>query len=51
MDAGRVHAVIGPNGAGKAILFNLITSLYWPSTADIRLGGALRFACAPWHWP
>src|SRR5579883_735273 len=35
----EIVSVIGPNGAGKTTVFNLITSIYRPSSGDILLGG------------
>ncbi len=37
IEPGTIHSVIGPNGAGKTTLFNLITSLYTPTTGSVYL--------------
>ena len=32
---GEIHGLIGPNGAGKTTMFNLITSMFPPTTGEI----------------
>ncbi len=32
---GEIHGLIGPNGAGKTTMFNLITSMFSPTTGEI----------------
>jgi len=39
--AGAIHGVIGPNGAGKTTLFNLITSMFAPSTGRVSFDGSV----------
>lgn len=43
----EIVSVIGPNGAGKTTVFNLITSIYRPTTGEIRLGGSSIVGITP----
>ena len=35
----QIYGLIGPNGAGKTTVFNLLTSVYQPTTGSFRLNG------------
>jgi len=39
VDIRTVHGVVGPNGAGKTTLFNIITSVFPPSSGEVRFEG------------
>ena len=39
VNAGTVHGVIGPNGAGKTTLFNVITSVFPPTSGQVLFEG------------
>jgi branched-chain amino acid transport system ATP-binding protein len=39
IEEGELLGLIGPNGAGKTTIFNLITSIYKPTTGKIIFGG------------
>lgn len=43
----EIVSVIGPNGAGKTTVFNLITSIYRPTSGDIRLAGSSIVGITP----
>ncbi|HLI08104.1 MAG TPA: ABC transporter ATP-binding protein [Ktedonobacteraceae bacterium] len=43
----EIVSIIGPNGAGKTTVFNLITSIYRPTSGDIRLGGRSIVGISP----
>src|SRR6185503_6502751 len=36
---GEIYGLIGPNGAGKTTIFNLLTSVYEPTSGDIHFEG------------
>jgi branched-chain amino acid transport system ATP-binding protein len=39
VDEGEIVSIIGPNGAGKTTAFNLITSIYPPTTGTVSFAG------------
>ncbi|MFB6468335.1 ABC transporter ATP-binding protein [Cytobacillus sp. Hz8] len=39
INKGEIFGLIGPNGAGKTTMFNLITSIFPPSSGEILLSG------------
>lgn len=39
VEPGELRAVIGPNGAGKTTVFNLVTSVYRPTSGSVRSHG------------
>ena len=43
----EIVSIIGPNGAGKTTVFNLITSIYRPSSGDILLAGRSLAGLSP----
>jgi branched-chain amino acid transport system ATP-binding protein len=43
----EIVSIIGPNGAGKTTVFNLITSIYRPSSGDILLAGRTLVGLSP----
>ena len=47
VEKGSITAVIGPNGAGKTTFFNMITSVYQPTSGDIKLEGKSLLGLKP----
>ncbi len=45
---GAIYAIIGPNGAGKTTLFNMLTSIYKPTSGDILFEGRSITGLAPY---
>ncbi|MDO5033258.1 MAG: ABC transporter ATP-binding protein [Eubacteriales bacterium] len=39
IEEGAIYGLIGPNGAGKTTVFNMLTSVYTPSSGDIIFNG------------
>jgi branched-chain amino acid transport system ATP-binding protein len=48
LDQGQIIGLIGPNGSGKSTLFNVITSIYKPTSGDTYLKGE-RITGLPSH--
>ena len=52
IEEGQIVGLIGPNGAGKSTMFNMISSIYPPSTGEItflgkRIEGLPSYQVAP----
>ncbi len=47
VDDREIVSLIGPNGAGKTTVFNVITSVYEPSSGDVRFAGQSIAGQAP----
>ena len=43
----EIVSIIGPNGAGKTTVFNLITSIYRPTSGDINFDGRTLVGLSP----
>lgn len=49
VDRGEIVGLIGPNGAGKTTVFNILTSVYQPSSGDLTLAGKSLLNNATWQ--
>lgn len=49
IDRGEIVGLIGPNGAGKTTVFNLLTSVYQPTSGDLRLAGKSLLNNSTWQ--
>ena len=49
IDRGEIVGLIGPNGAGKTTVFNLLTSVYQPTSGDLRFAGKSLLNNATWQ--
>ncbi|MDD2213929.1 MAG: ABC transporter ATP-binding protein [Oscillospiraceae bacterium] len=49
VDKGEILGLIGPNGAGKTTIFNLLTSVYTPTSGDILLNGKSIVGNTTWQ--
>lgn len=49
VDPGEIVGLIGPNGAGKTTVFNILTSVYQPTSGDLSLGGKSLLHNSTWQ--
>lgn len=49
VDRGEIVGLIGPNGAGKTTVFNLLTSVYQPTSGNLTLAGKSLLNNSTWQ--